>query len=280
MRHATEWGDGYVVDSNGDIKPPSDFYDGDGTPMDAPDEKLFDIPVSVSDERFVHVGASAVSRIMERAPSDGRHPHTVEELIAERKRKSHLPEREDAYAALGGGIPAYRETELTRDERLEGCLEAYEDWHVDTKEAVERYGVVDVTPKELRAMKEEYFKQYSLHFYGFLHSIEATARLIKSYDGRTDIPMDQFLKDRYPGRSWEDLHAYQKRLGYLRDELEETGIPEVVRHELGIHDDNPQNEASHRALSRLTKFRHQPHRTLKHVQVVKGRSGLKVEAVE
>lgn len=225
-RYPEEWDSErhVVIDSEGDVKPDTDFLDGDGVLQEAPDERVFDTPV-------VHEFASAALRLGVIERHETRNPHwpaTVERVIAERKEKetaTPIFERDDAYESLGGGLPANRETELSRDERLKGVIAQFQPWQTDIRTAVEQFGVVDYTPRELAAM--ERFDEYCIHFYGFMQSVEAHRRLIIGAEGRVDID-PTVLGAQYPGRSAEELLDYVKKLDWLEDELNDTGIPQAV----------------------------------------------------
>jgi len=230
-RHAEEWDSekNYVVDDNGDVKPATDFLDGDGTVIEAPDERVLDVKV---DGRLIHESAAAALRLGGIEHEQRRNPHwpmTVEDVIAERQAKAAratpMFERDDPYSSLGGGLQPNREVQLTRDEILEDVLKEFEPWHVDVRTAVEQFGVVDYKRSELTAM--DTFDKYSLHFYGFMQAVEGHIRLITKDTGG-DVELDSTLSALYPGRTPQEMLTYAQRLTWLQDELDATGIPQAV----------------------------------------------------
>ena len=229
--------DEFLPDGNaivdGEIKPAADFLEPiesiDGGSSDdeyEPDETLFDEPEE--EPHFVHDAAAIAVRAMDHLPHK-KYPQSVQDVIAARNAKAaratYLPEREDAQAELGGrsNRPDY-DTDLPRDEVLKNVLAEYQDWHFDIKEAVERFGVVEFTRRELTSMDD--FETYSLHFYNYMELIQASIRQIKSTEGH--VEHDEYLRGRYPGRTPEEMNAYRSTLEWLMYELVKTGIPASI----------------------------------------------------
>lgn len=71
-----------IVDSNGDVKPLSDFVDVDGNLQDAPDERLVE-PHTVPSDRMIHAAADAAARGMDGAVNprfEGKSPAFVKQF--------------------------------------------------------------------------------------------------------------------------------------------------------------------------------------------------------
>lgn len=290
MANAREWGEGFGVDDEGEVRPVDDF-ERDAEPGDADDqERLFDEIADLSDDRFLHVGANAVRSL---EVEHHRYPLTVEEVIEERRvkrdRQVQVLERPSAYEELGGGVNSRYDEAPARDEVLQNVIAEYEPWQTDIKEAVERFGVVEFTSHQIANMPDKDRHTYALHFYHLLESIDATRFEYENTGGRADLDMKEFpyLEDRYPGVTWAQLKDYMNTLTWLKRELELTGIPRVVRNELDatavVTPSGGVKEARGSTRDRIDKeFKAYKahHRRNPRIQVVQGKAGPKIETVK
>ena len=284
-RQPIEWNGENIVDSNGDVKPADDFLDGEGGLIDAPDERLFeDVQV---DERLIQASASAALRTMDSEAGHKRYPARIEDVIARRRAKARLSHSDDdavsAQDELGGGVRAYRERDapMNPDDVLGNVIDEYEPWQADIQLAVERFGVVEFSKGEIINLPEDKFDEYSLHFYGYVQSIDASMRLIDDTDGHVEL--QEYLRDHYPGRTPEEMKKYRETLKWLKSDLAETGILEAVYRHLGVWRDRYSSDEKlagnrRKALEKLAKYRH-THKA-HNIQVVRNKDKLQIEHVE
>lgn len=139
-------------------------------------------------------------------------------------------ERYNAYEELGGGLSTPRE----ESEPFADVLDKYQPWHRETTEAVEQYGVLDMTADDVAKMPESEKKAFALHFYALIDKIKAHIRMIYASEGRDD----PILQRTYGERTPEELLDYASTLKQLRQDLEQTGIPRVVRGVLKAPEEN------------------------------------------
>ena len=225
-------GDGNGVDESGDVVSLFDLApdQSDDLPTNAETIHRQELDRRLEGRDIVSLGAAAAIA-MER--QQVQYPRRIEDVIAERKAaprsEDRWNDRDDAYASLGGGVPAYRDS-ADSTPPLDNVIDEYEPWKHELRQAVEQFGVVDFSASELARMKD--FGIYSLHFYRFMDGISTTIRLIGDVNGQ--IGVDQDLRRKYGDRSIEEANKYVDTLKWLKSDLEKTGIPRAARRALGL----------------------------------------------
>lgn len=213
-----------VLDDNGDVKPWSDFVNGE-----APDERLVDVKVKVPDTHTVQAAAAAAVRSMDNEAQMKRYPREIGAIIAARKARQVVGvEHDDAYASLGGGVKGREQAGLPLENVLD---DDYEPWQVDITRAVEQFGIAEFSLTDFKRLDQADYRRFSLHFYAYLQGIEKAKWLIDHSEGRPQDDPD--LHRIYGDRSLEELQKYRRSLDWLTADLEATGIPRSVRVTLG-----------------------------------------------
>lgn len=203
-----------------------------------------------------------------------RYPAKTEDIIARRKTmvKFDEPERHDAYEELGG---IRREPWLSpRFVPLENVLDDdFKPWQKDIRLAIEQFGLAEYSAGKIKSMKPEDLERFSRHFYAYLTSIDKSINFIDA--GLPDGDFNEYIRARYGKRSKEELASYRQTLKWLKSDLEDTGVPQVVRSELHIKSGRP-SDAQHRYI--LDEVKHEARRHGKQaIRVVSVRDKLKLE---
>lgn len=207
------------VNANGDVVPFDDTFFNDEV-------------VKVARKLGGHA-AHSVPKTDESRTQDTGAPlsRKVETVIRERQKRVDDneevdDERDDPYTSLGGGLGS-RLKELEHQKRLplEASLRLpHEPWHRDIRRAVEQFGVVEVTPRQLSQMSRDDLDLYSKYFYGYQATVRNSLRLLTQQGSVAD----PIVIDRYGLRTQAELNSYAGHLRVLLEDLMQTGIPALV----------------------------------------------------
>lgn len=169
-----------------------------------------------------------------------------------------------AYADLGGGTGPI---ELPNRQLLleKTLLLSHESWHTEIDDAVERFGLAEISADELKGIPIERDSTVARQLYAFIEKIKTIARLLdeSNCDTRPGY-CDRQISDRFKDRSQVEMQAYFKVLTQLLHDIHDEGIDQVLNAKLGIHRD------MHRRRIVLAEAKTEQHRhTGKQVQLGK-----------
>lgn len=162
------------------------------------------------------------------------HPRTLEigDVIGRIAAERDTIDSEDAYSDLGGGMQAYRLAERANGQRFVVPLDNYQDWHKQTRQAVEQYRLSDISLVDHERMTAADRKRFDLHLFAFCDKLQHTKVYIESCGG--NVPQGSHLEHEFKGRASAELMSYAKTLGYLADDIEKTGLLAAARGALGL----------------------------------------------
>jgi|GEM_PF-2800383 len=214
----------HVVNGAGDVDGPDD-HDIDTSPQTSSSEPTVeDLPHEYPEPREV-------------APLE--HPQSLEankERIArvDMARAAITDRQLTAYEEYGGGIDQtdeYEERDLPRYRPLDAVIRGSEAWQTEIYDAVERFGMNELTLETYKAMGGTQRLHFVLHFANFRNAITRHAKLIKLED--KSMEHETLLARRYGNdRTQSELFNYSSRLEALEQALDETGIPAAVSKDL------------------------------------------------
>mgnify|MGYP003582212222 CR=1 FL=1 len=267
------------LNADGDVVPIEDVEVSAGYIPEENDrtiEKSADISKRILSE-YTGVASSA---LVDREGRRRVYPRTVEQVIADRKERGEPLDIEitDANADTGGGIPRHRE-EVPGLPLRNVLNEAYRPWQKSIGDAVKRFGLADFSLahfERMREVKPKDFYVFCEQFYDYQQGIMGDMDLIRSLNGR-DVGVNSNAVKRFgEERTREELEQYIHTLGVLDDDLEETGIPQLVRTVLGTPKEREENFPRRNQVMHEAWQRRSLHHGKK-VQVVKAKAGLTVE---
>lgn len=185
------------------------------------------------------------------------YPHSlaIGDVLSRVSAERDAIDSEDAYSDLGGGVQAYRLIERANGRRFIEPLDNYQEWHHQTRDAVEQYRLSEITLGERHRMTAADRKRFDLHLFGFCDKIQHMKSHIEACDGK--IPQGFYLEREFAGRSSAELMAYTKTLGHLITGIEGTGLLGAARDTLGLPSPSKHWYQSKRikALERFSKDR-------------------------
>ncbi len=157
----------------------------------------------------------------------------IQDVIAELKQSREREDRDDPYGDLGGGLRTSLRNEYGRRYGFIDPIEAYQDWHTETQQAVEQLRLYDMTTADIAAMTKHDRRIFSLHAFSFDESLKSTAHLIDVYQGEvlSGSPLERrFGRLRTPS----ELISYRKTLLQLHGAIGQSDVMTAVRQELSI----------------------------------------------
>ena len=157
------------------------------------------------------------------------HHFSLDNVIEDIARRRSA-EREDAYSDLGGGVHQF---EYGRNRDFVAAIDAYEPWHDETRDAVERFRLYDMTAASFDAMTQEDRRRFSLHSFSFLDKVKKLHHFIDIDDGR--VAQGSFLYNRFGSHhAPSELQSYSQTLTHLIKGIAQTGLDEKIRAQVGI----------------------------------------------
>ena len=166
---------------------------------------------------------------------------TIDDILSRFDTSQGSDERDDAYTDLGGGWGSYRAQErLGRAEGFAPVMDAYKDWHEETYEVAVNLRLTEISESSMDEMTAADRRLFSLHTYRHLEYAESTMRQIIASGG--EVAEGTYLHRHFGSdRSASELMDYAKTLGQLLKAVENTGVTEKVKNELGVPQRNQRN---------------------------------------
>ena len=217
-------------------KPSAEAVETGAIPLFDFDAKTGEIDVVLEKPHVEARVARAALRLVESQEPAVRPEHpetlTVTELAEMIDRERDTPVHDDVYSELGGGIPNHW-GEAAHSYRFENAIDAYEDWHEHTRQAVERYRLADMTTSDFDAMRIADQKRFSGDAFILMESMKTVGRLLA--DTEHDVRSNQTLVNIF-GATHElhELHSYGRILQSMVHELEEDGLAGRIRSQLNV----------------------------------------------
>ncbi len=154
------------------------------------------------------------------------------------RKPSYQTERvSEAYSDLGGGSGAI---ELPHRQLLleKTLLLKHEPWHREIDDAVERFGLAEISAEDLKEVDSERSKTTLRQLYAFVEKIKTITRLINE-SGCDTRPgyCDRDISSRFQGRTQDEMQAYVQVLSQLLLDIHEEGIDQVLDAKLGVRGD-------------------------------------------
>lgn len=142
-----------------------------------------------------------------------------------------------AYADLGGGTGPIElpDRQLLLEKTL---LLSHESWHTEIEDAVERFGLAEISADDLKEIPVERAGTVARQLYAFVEKIKTIARLLdeSNCDTRPGY-CDRQISDRFKDRSQDEMQAYLQVLTQLLHDIHDEGIDQVLNAKLGIRGD-------------------------------------------
>lgn len=142
-----------------------------------------------------------------------------------------------AYADLGGGTGPIElpDRQLLLEKTL---LLTHESWHTEIDDAVERFGLAEISAEDLKSLPSERATTIMRQLYAFIEKIKTITRLINESDCNTQPGYcDVQISSRFKDRSQDEMQAYVQVLSQLLHDIHDEGIDQVLDAKLGIYGD-------------------------------------------
>lgn len=142
----------------------------------------------------------------------------------------------EAYADLGGGTgPIELGHQLLLEKTL---LLKHEPWHTEVNDAIEHFGLAEISSNDLTAAKSERSHTALRQLYAFIEKVKTITRLIDEANCDTRPGYcDTQVSNRFKGRSQDEMQAYLQVLSQLVSDTHDEGVDQVLDAKLGINGD-------------------------------------------
>jgi len=180
------------------------------------DLSLDDVPHSSPEQRddttiLIESWAGAKNRI-------GRH-----DVARQAVQETSLTAQEE----LGGGPYQQRVADLPTPKRLDEAIRGSEDWHSDIIDAVERFGLNDITTTFLDSSKDVERLKYLLHVVKFMQCATSHMKQIQAVDGDVSLaPRIYSFVDRARTKSPTEMREYADKIEHMLGGLRELQLTE------------------------------------------------------
>lgn len=142
-------------------------------------------------------------------------------------------ERVSPHHELGGLIThsdRLAEAEHSREENLAHVLDAYQPWMRDVTLAVERYGLIDMTPDDVKQMTQSDKNILSLYVDGFMEGLSSIKQLISQFEGVAERHefFDKYSKTSHKTPTPGEFMAYGQTLEALSQLIRQQSAAESL----------------------------------------------------